>query len=689
MDPPPPNVDPPLPTSNVIMRVVTGKNLLDTFQRIKLLSDLKETPVLPSRLIETSMTTMTLFYEKSINHALALATTLIFKKAIEAEIKSGTYELGLIGLLDHNISYQAISKKECAIYFNTIVDESFIECTLHLLLTALRESHIAQEYGFEPPKRYQYQLFMMPYILGFLREEIEDGLFRYEPKHLKILQNKSVINSGINCVGTHGNVILKTVVGGEPLTSVDVSTNRGVFKLYLEQKDFYSPYGAKDNAQPASTEQFNLHKTRLCKHHGAGKRCFSGSTCSYAHGSHELRPKVGGSKSGVTHGSVPVSNVPPTNKQPGSDTTDGTDPVSMSADEGQFKDCAIIDHRKQSAVRVPNVDNPILGLSVPGALGESVNSSSSVDIAPKVAIKTVESLNGGKVPVPETGFTPDTLATADGIHNSATNSAVNGVDGSSLPPGNDMDLVNAMDVGELTEKNASTTSVCGINASTDSIVATPGVVILSKSQKKRAGKRAATSPPDPAMHNIKASANCIETDVLPGASDYDAAFPISPLSTVLSKKGALNGKGNNNTTPTTTGPALSLDGKAVPTTSSTGTFDFMIAKPPLTTPVRPKASEWTPVGKTSLPITHFSPGIKGPNVAGGGVSTAATSSNIGVGRSSSKGSGSPSTTRTMKGNNTSPSKQPKPAGVNFNRQTGNRYQALGDLANGCDGLSAQ
>ena len=78
-----------------------------------------------------------------------------------------------------------------------------------------------------------------------------------------------------------------------------------------------------------------------------------------------------------------------------------------------------------------------------------------------------------------------------------------------------------------------------------------------------------------------------------------------------------------------------------------------------------------------------------PNVAGGGVSTAATSSNIGVGRYSSKGSGSPSTTRTMKGNNTSPSKQPKPAGVNFNRQTSNRYQALGDLANGGDGLSAQ
>ena len=151
----------------------------------------------------------------------------------------------------------------------------------------------------------------------------------------------------------------------------------------------------------------------------------------------------------------------------------------------------------------------------------------------------------------------------------------------------------------------------------------------------------------------------------------------------------MKGKGNINTTPTTTAPAFALNGKAVPTTSSTGTFDFMIAKPPLTTPVRPKASEWTPVGKTSLPITHIIPKLKGANVAGGGVSTTATSSNIGDGSSTSKGSGSPSTTRTMKGNNTSPSKQPKPAGVNFNRQTGNRYQVLGDLAKDCDGLSAQ
>ena len=682
MDPPPPNVDPPLPTSNVIMRVVTGKNLLDTFQRIKLLSDLKETPVLPSRLIETSMTTMTLFYEKSINHALALATTLIFKKAIEAEIKSGTYELGLIGLLDHNISYQAISKKECAIYFNTIVDESFIECTLHLLLTALRESHIAQEYGFEPPKRYQYQLFMMPYILGFLREEIEDGLFRYEPKHLKILQNKSVINSGINCVGTHGNVILKTVVGGEPLTSVDVSTNRGVFKLYLEQKDFYSPYGAKDNAQPASTEQFNLHKTRLCKHHGAGKRCFSGSSCSYAHGSHELRSKVGSSKSGGMHGSVPGSNVPPTNTQPGSDTTDGTDPNLMATDGVQSKDCTIIDHRKQSAVGVPKVDNLILGLLVPGSLGESGNSSSPVAIATVVAINTVESLNGGKVSVPETVIAPDTLATADGIHISATRSGVNGVDGSSLPPG------DAMDLGEFIEKNASTTLVRGINTATVSSVSTPSSATLSKN------KRGASSPLDATNINIKSCNTGIVTEVPASASDYDATFPpVSPLGAVSKPKHASKNNGNVNATPTTTAPAFVLNGKAVPTTSSTGAFDYAMPKPPISTSTRPKNSGWTNVGKFSAPTTPISSSFKGPKVAVGGVTTTGASSSIGDGSSTSKGSKSPSTASLMKGINneqqSSPSKQPKPTSANFNKQTGNKYQALSDLANGSDGLSAQ
>jgi hypothetical protein len=182
------------------------------------------------------ITVITLFYEKHINHSLALASTLLFKKAIEAEIKSGTLELGLVGLLDHNISFQAVTfKKECAIYFNAVVEDNIIKGTLDLLLKALGASYIAQEYGFVPPKRYEYQLFFMPYLLGFLREELESSLTRagYEPKHLKLLQGKNALNSGTNIVGTHGNVILKTEVGVEPLTFINVSTNRGTFQSFI------------------------------------------------------------------------------------------------------------------------------------------------------------------------------------------------------------------------------------------------------------------------------------------------------------------------------------------------------------------------------------------------------------------------------------------------------------------------
>ena len=188
---------------------------------------------------------------------------------------------------------------------------------------------------------------------------------------------------------------------------------------------------------------------------------------------------MGGSKSGFTHGPVPGAEVPSTNRQPGFDTTDVTDPDLMSTDEVQSGDCTIIDHRKEPAVGVPEVDNPILGLFVPGSLSESVNSSSSIAIAPVVAINTVESLNGGKVSVPETFITPDTLGTADGINSSATNSAAHCVDGNSILPG------DAMDLGDFVEKNAASTLVRDINTSTDSSVATPAVVKLSKSQKKR------------------------------------------------------------------------------------------------------------------------------------------------------------------------------------------------------------
>ncbi len=421
--PPPPDLDPPLPASNVYALVVPGKDPLNTFQRINVLSGLKETTVWPLKLVENQITIITLFYGNDINHNLALASTVVFKKAIEAEIRSGSYELGLVGLLDRNISFKTISKKECAIIFKSVVDEAFIKCTLSVLLTAIRESHLAQEYGFEPPKRYQYQLFMMHYLLGFLREEIDYALTRagYEPKHLKLLQGKSALNSGTNIVGTHGNVILKTVVGAEPLTSIKVSTNRGIFVLNLEQKDFYTSYTPNDNTQSGSTEHNNLFKTRLCKHHSSGSVCYSGNKCSFAHGASELRPKEAWAKHGFTASTAHRAEVPTTdNKQPGSDTADITDPDVMATDEVQLSDCNVIEQKTGPIVEVRKDNNPILEA---GALSGSSNSSYPISLN---SIKTVESLDGGNLSISKGTTTPDALVTGVGISNSNTNSAISG-----------------------------------------------------------------------------------------------------------------------------------------------------------------------------------------------------------------------------------------------------------------------
>ena len=120
-----------------------------------------------------------------------------------------------------------------------------------------------------------------------------------------------------------------------------------------------------------------------------------------------------------------------------------------------------------------------------------------------------------------------------------------------------------------------------------------------------------------------------------------------------------------------------------------------MAKPPLATSARPKRDGWTHVGNLSVPITHISPGHKGPNVAGGSVPTTATSSNIGDGSSTSKGSRSPSTASVLKGINnaqqsssSSSLKQLKPTGANFNKQS-NKFQALSDSADCGEVLSAQ
>jgi len=167
LPPPPPNLDPPLPASNVYILVVPGENPLNTFQRINVLSGLKATTVLPSKLAENKITVITLFYEKTINHSLALASTLLFKKAIEGEIKTGAHELGLVGLLDYNISFLAIAKKECAIWFNGVVDDSIIKCTLDLLLKAIGQVTLLKNMGSYHQDGMNINSILCPICLGF------------------------------------------------------------------------------------------------------------------------------------------------------------------------------------------------------------------------------------------------------------------------------------------------------------------------------------------------------------------------------------------------------------------------------------------------------------------------------------------------------------------------------------------
>ena len=74
-------------------------------------------------------------------------------------------------------SRQLLRRSVPVVYFNAVVDDSIIiKCTLDLLLKAIGGSHIAQHYGFEPPKMYESQLFMITYGLGFLRGEIDYSL---------------------------------------------------------------------------------------------------------------------------------------------------------------------------------------------------------------------------------------------------------------------------------------------------------------------------------------------------------------------------------------------------------------------------------------------------------------------------------------------------------------------------------
>ena len=675
LPPPPPNLDPPLPASNVYILVVPGENPLNTFQRINVLSGLKATTVLPSKLVENKITVITLFYEKLINHSLALASTLLFKKAIEGEIKTCSMELGLVGLLDYNISFQATAKKECAIWFNGVVGDDIIKCTLDLLLKALGSSYIAQEYGFVPPKRYEYKLYFMPYLLGFLREELEHSLTRagYEPKHLKLLQGKNALNSGTNIVGTHGNVILKTEVGVGPVSFVNVSTNRGVFNLSLEQKDFYGSSVPKGPTQSASTENNWLFKTRLCTHHASGRKCYQGINCSFAHGDNELRPKQAWSGRGFTHaptpssegatadvvqpvaGAIIVNNVAEVIEIPDSD--------SMVIDEAQPGDGNFVKPLSASIVANSGVDDSISGVGrpVPGSLSGSENLSSS--IASAIAINSSEISNGEKVSVPEV---------------SATSAA--------------------MVVEGFVEKNAASTAVVNINTTVNLNAASPLVPGLDNGTKKGKKKREASSPLDGAIAKTSStdltavSLTAVTPFVVPA---YDIDFPASPTHSVLIQKGVAKERGISKSTPVSTGPAFTLNGKPVTSASITGAFnsEVPIPKGPLIVKTGSGKNDTLSTVKVNNVVT--TPGGASVKTSKSSSGSSTASSPIANGGSTAKGSGSPSAANAKAATNvlkTSPLKQvttPKPTGANFKEQTGNKYKALSDSATCDGGLGAQ
>ena len=273
-----------------------GNDPLKTLNVVKSLSELNETTIKPCVNIEKPITTITVFYENNIARDIALVTTAVFKKGIDAEVKSDSMKLGLVGCLDHNISFKAIPKKECVIYFNAIVDEGVIKSTLDLLLNLLSDSIIGHHYGYEPPKTYESQLYWLPYALGFLRANILNALALFKPKFLNLLYGNQKLNCSTNIVGTHGNLILVTEVGQPPLTSIDVETDRGTFQLVLEKREFiYSKLGSVTGT--AQTGVNRLYKTFPCRFHSSGRVCYKGVECQFAHSQQELAENISRLKS--------------------------------------------------------------------------------------------------------------------------------------------------------------------------------------------------------------------------------------------------------------------------------------------------------------------------------------------------------------------------------------------------------
>ena len=113
----------------------------------------------------------------------------------------------------------------------------------------------------------------------------------YQPKHLKIHQGRQLTNPLENMIGTHGNVILLTEAGKAPLTSMEVKTERGVYTLNLEHKEF-SPISGNRNYNTAAMGTVKInhrrYKSVLCRFHESNKRCRNGGSCQYAHGKDEI-----------------------------------------------------------------------------------------------------------------------------------------------------------------------------------------------------------------------------------------------------------------------------------------------------------------------------------------------------------------------------------------------------------------
>jgi len=225
------------------------------------------------------------------------------------------------------------------------------------------------------------------------------------------------------------------------------------------------------------------------------------------------------------------------------------------------------------------------------------------------------------------------------------------------------------------------------NTTTNLNTTSPFVEKSSRSQQ-RSTKRKPSSPSEGANDTTRTTG--LATDSLSVVTDYDTNFPTSPSYSVLTQKGVTKGKVTSKTTPATTTPVFALNGKAVPNTSASGAFTYEIAKPTLLKSGRVKRSDWTTVGVNSVPTTPVSTSSKAPKTTS---ATTTTSHIIADVRSTSKGSVSPSTTSDMKATNnaqkSSPLKPPKPTGVNFNKQTGNMFQALSDSADCNEGTSAQ